>query len=88
MESAMDPRISPPGRDADTSDSNIIWFAEECLNNGVRLESYVRAAERGGDWQLADFFRRALAEARRVQDGDPRRRRLRHAAHVTEFGAA
>jgi hypothetical protein len=54
----------------------------------VRLESYVRAAERGGDWQLADFFRRALAEARRVQDGDPRRRRLRHAAHVTEFGAA
>ena len=83
----MDAMISSPDREGNPKDSNIIWFAEECLNNGVRLESYVRTAERAGDWQLAAFFRRALGEARRVQDGDPRLRRLRHAARVAEFGA-
>jgi hypothetical protein len=75
-------------RGPDSRDSNIIWFAEECLNNGVRLERYVRAAERSGDQQLAEFFRRALAETRKVQDGDPKLRRLRHAARVAEFGPA
>jgi hypothetical protein len=66
----------------------MIWFAEECLNNGVRLGSYVRAAERAGDSQLAEFFRRALAEASRVESGDPRLGRLRHAVHIAEFGCA
>jgi hypothetical protein len=88
MESPMEPSIHTPGRDADSRDSNIIWFAEECLNNGVQLESYVRAAERGGDHQLAEFFRRVLAESRKVQEGDPRRSRLRHAARLAEFGSA
>jgi hypothetical protein len=77
-----------PGRRGDGRDSSIIWFAEECLNNSVSLEGYVRAAERARDPQLADFFRRALAETRRVQDGDPRLGRLRHAAHIAEFGGA
>jgi hypothetical protein len=82
----MDTMIRQPGRDADSRDSSIIWFAEECLNNSVPLEGYVRAAERAHDPQLADFFRRALAETRRVQHGDPRLGRLRHAAHIAEFG--
>jgi hypothetical protein len=84
----MDSRIRQPGRQANSRDSSLIWFAEECLNNGVRLESYVRAAERARDEQLADFFRRAVAETRKVQDGDPKLRRLRHAARVAEFGPA
>ena len=84
----MDPTIRLPGRDPDGRDSNIIWFAEECLNNGVPLESYVRAAERDGDYQLAEFFRRALKEARKVQPGDPRLGRLRHAARLAEFRPA
>lgn len=84
----MDATIRPAGREADSKDSNVIWFAEECLNNGVRLESYVRSAECGGDPQLADFFRRALSETRRVQSGDPRLGRLRHTARLAEFGRA
>jgi hypothetical protein len=82
----METKIRQPVPEPDTRDSNIIWFAEECLNNGVRLESYVRAAERAGDRQLADFFRAALDESRRVQDGDPRLGRLRHAARIAKFG--
>lgn len=78
--------IGQPGREGDTRDPSIIWFAEECLNNSVPLEGYVRAAERAHDLQLADFFRRALAETRSVQQGDPRLGRLRHAAHIAEFG--
>ncbi len=81
----MDARFRQLG-DGARSDSNIIWFAEECLNNGVRLERYVRAAERAGDQPLADFFRRALSETHRVQGGDPRLGRLRHAVRVAEYG--
>jgi hypothetical protein len=84
----MNATIRQPSCEADSRDFNMIWFAEECLNNGVRLERHLHAAERAGDRQLADFFRRALAEARHVQDGDPRLRRLRHAAKVAEFGSA
>jgi hypothetical protein len=51
----------------------LIWFAEECLSNGDPLESYVIHAESIGDRELATFFRRALAESRRVRPGDRRR---------------
>ena len=77
-----------PGREADTRNPGLIWFAEECLNNGVRLERYIDSAERRGDQQLAEFFRRALAESGQVLAGDPRRGRLRHVARATEFGCA
>src|SRR3954449_9479884 len=40
-------------------DYNIIWFTEQCLSNVLRLEQYVQDAERAGDNELADFFRRA-----------------------------
>jgi hypothetical protein len=46
-------------------DSSIAWFAEQCLSNDVRLESLIRSAERAGDRQLAEFFRRAHDESRR-----------------------
>jgi hypothetical protein len=46
-------------------DYNIIWFTEACLKNALRLETYVQDAERGGDSELADFFRRAQAESRK-----------------------
>ena len=45
-------------------DYNIIWFVEQCLSNVLRLETYVQDAEREGDNDLAEFFRRAQ-EARR-----------------------
>ena len=40
-------------------DYNVIWFVEQCLSNVLRLETYVQDAERAGDEELADFFRRA-----------------------------
>jgi hypothetical protein len=46
-------------------DYNIIWFVESCLSNALRLETYVRDAERAGDEELAEFFRRAQGESRK-----------------------
>ena len=46
-------------------DYNIIWFTENCLSNALRLEVYINDAERAGDKELADFFRRAQAESRK-----------------------
>jgi hypothetical protein len=53
--------------------AGVVWFAEECVANGAPLESYVVQAESIGDRELATFFRRALAESRRVRPGDRRR---------------
>jgi hypothetical protein len=44
---------------------NIIWFTEARLSNALRLESYVQDADRDGDTELADFFRRAQGESRK-----------------------
>lgn len=46
-------------------DYNIIWFTEQCLSNALRLESYAQDADRDGDSELADFFRRAQGESRK-----------------------
>jgi hypothetical protein len=46
-------------------DYNIIWFTEQCLQNVLRLETYAQDAERDGDGELADFFRRAQGESRK-----------------------
>ena len=46
-------------------DYNVIWFTEQCLSNVLRLESYVQDAERDGDSDLAEFFRRAQETSRK-----------------------
>jgi hypothetical protein len=46
-------------------DYNIIWFTEVCLNNVLRLETYIKDAERENDKDLAEFFRKAQAESRK-----------------------
>lgn len=46
-------------------DYNILWFTQACLDNALRLETYVQDAERDGDDELADFFRRAQGESRK-----------------------
>lgn len=43
----------------------MIWFTEVCLSNVLRLETYIADADRDGDTELADFFRRAQAESRK-----------------------
>ena len=59
-------------------DYNLIWFVEKCLNNALRLERYIADAERAGDPELADLFRRAQANSRRggEQGKELLRRRL------------
>ena len=42
---------------------NIVWFVEQCLNNALRLETYAQDAERAGDNELAEFFRKAQHES-------------------------
>lgn len=44
---------------------NVIWFTEQCLSNVLRLENYIQDAEREGDSELADFFRRAQETSRK-----------------------
>ncbi len=46
-------------------DYNIIWFTEQCLNNALRMEEYAADAERDGDTELAEFFRRAQGESKK-----------------------
>jgi hypothetical protein len=59
-------------------DYNVIWFTEACLSNVLRLETYIEDAEREGDSELADFFRRAQGESRKgaEQGKDLLRKRL------------
>jgi hypothetical protein len=55
--------------DMDTTDrdSSIVWFAEQCLTNEVRLETLIKSAERSGDRQLAEFFRQAYDAMRQTE---------------------
>jgi hypothetical protein len=46
-------------------DYNLIWFTEACLSNVLRLEQYIGDAERAGDNELAEFFRKAQADSRK-----------------------
>ena len=46
-------------------DYNLIWFTEQCLSNALRLETYVQDADRDGDSELAELFRKAQAESRK-----------------------
>jgi hypothetical protein len=46
-------------------DYNVIWFTEQCLSNALRLETYIKDAERDGDDDLAEFFRKAQHESQK-----------------------
>jgi hypothetical protein len=46
-------------------DYNIIWYTEHCLDNTLRLEAFIQDADRGGDSELAEFFRKAQADSRK-----------------------
>lgn len=49
-------------------DYNLIWFTEQCLSNSLRMEQYAQDAERDGDSELAEFFRRAQGESKKGAD--------------------
>jgi len=44
---------------------NVIWFVEQCLSNVLRLETYIEDADREGDAELAELFRRAQETSRK-----------------------
>ncbi len=46
-------------------DYNIIWFVEQCLSNVLQMEQFAQDAERDGDNDLAEFFRRAQGASRK-----------------------
>jgi len=46
-------------------DYNLVWYTEACLSNALRLDEYVHDAERDGDAELAELFRKAQADSRK-----------------------
>jgi len=59
-------------------DYDIIWFVEQCLDNVLKMETFAEDADRDGDSELAEFFRRAQGESRKgaEQGKEHLRRRL------------
>jgi hypothetical protein len=46
-------------------DYNLLWYTEQCLDNALRMENYVQDAERDGDNELAELFRKAQADSKK-----------------------
>ncbi len=46
-------------------DYNLVWFVEACLDNALRMETYVADAQREGDSELADLFEKAQQASRK-----------------------
>ncbi len=46
-------------------DYNLIWYIEACLDNALRLETYIQDADRESDSDVADLFRKAQADSRK-----------------------
>ena len=58
---------SETGQVTGTKDKNynLIWYTEQCLENALRMETYVQDAERDGDNELAELFRKAQADSKK-----------------------
>jgi hypothetical protein len=46
-------------------DYNLIWYIGRCLENALRMETYIADAERDGDSEVADLFRKAQADSKK-----------------------
>ena len=44
---------------------NLIWYTEACLDNALRLETYIADADSDGDAEVAELFRKAQADSRK-----------------------
>ncbi|QYX82478.1 hypothetical protein [Streptomyces akebiae] len=49
-------------------DYNLIRYVEACLDNALRLESYIQDAEREKDTEVVELFRKAQADSRKGAD--------------------
>lgn len=46
-------------------DYNLIWYVDSCLKNALRLETYIQDAERAGDQEIVELFRKAQSDSRK-----------------------
>lgn len=44
---------------------DLIWYTEACLKNALRLENFIADAEREGDQETIELFRKAQADSRK-----------------------
>lgn len=49
-------------------DYNLVWYVESCLDNALRLETYIGDAEREGDKEIVELFRKAQADSKKGAD--------------------
>lgn len=49
-------------------DYNLIWYTEQCLDNALRLETYIEDAKRDGDNAVVELFQKAQADSRKGAD--------------------
>lgn len=50
---------------AEDKNYSLFWYREKCLDNALRLESHIQDAQRDGDNEVADLFRKAQSNSRR-----------------------
>ncbi|MER6533774.1 hypothetical protein ACWDE0_43475 [Streptomyces sp. 900105755] len=46
-------------------DYNLLWYVESCLENALRLDTFIKDAERAKDAQLVELFTKAQADSRK-----------------------
>ncbi|MCW1822310.1 hypothetical protein A5731_01765 [Mycolicibacterium conceptionense] len=44
---------------------NLIWYTEQCLENALRMETFIADAERDGDTEVVELFSKAQADSRK-----------------------
>jgi hypothetical protein len=62
-------------------DYDLLWYVEACLDNALRLETYIQDATRDGDSELAELFRKAQADSRKGAEMGKELLRSRLAGH-------
>ena len=66
---------------------NLIWYTEQCLDNALRMENYVQDAERDGDNELADLFRKAQAASKKGAEEGKRLSRTGSVSRLSPGGS-
>jgi hypothetical protein len=44
---------------------DLIWYVEKCLENALRLDTFIKDAEREGDNEVVELFRKAQSDSRK-----------------------
>jgi hypothetical protein len=44
---------------------DLIWYVEKCLENALRLDTFIKDAEREGDNEVLELFRKAQSDSKK-----------------------